>query len=134
MGSFWPLGKSALGIIEDVGSYCEVVGESLCGTCSLESPGPLGGVCVSCVLQRGRVHQAPGLPGAPGTAVLLGRQLSSFRVACPSTLGVILRPHKCTVLSVCFLKTLYPAQLLSGVRTKWRDTGDEICPESSIQR
>lgn len=48
MGSFWPLGKSALGIIEDVGSYCEVVGESLCGTCSLESPGPLGGVCVSC--------------------------------------------------------------------------------------
>ena len=113
---------------------CEVVGESLRGTRSLESPGLLRVVCVSCILQRGRLQRAPGLPGAPGTAVLFGRQLSSFWVACPSTLGMILRPHKCTVLSVCFLKTLYPAQLLSGVRTKRRDTGDEICPESSIQR
>lgn len=91
------------------------------------------GESVSCIVQRGRLQRAPGLPGAPGTAMLFGRQLSSFWMACPSTLGMILRPQKCTVPSVCFLKTLYPAQLLSGVRTKRRDTGDEICPESCIQ-
>ena len=136
VGSFWPLGKSAVCIIEDtdVGSYCEVVGER--SVQGLESPGLLGEVCVSCILQRGRVHGSPSTRASPGTweRYALWEAAHQLSVARPPSLGVILRPHKCAVLSACFLKTLYASQLLPGVRTERRDTGDEVCPESSIRR
>ena len=108
----------------------------LCRTHSLESPGLLGEVCVSCILQRGRVHGSPSTRASPGTweRYALWKAAQQLSVARPSSLGVIQRPHKCAVLSACFLKTLYASQLLPGVRTEWRDTGDEVCPESSIQR
>ena len=123
-------------IIEDtdVGSYCEVVGER--SVQGLESPGLLGEVCVSCILQRGRVHGSPSTRASPGTweRYALWEAAHQLSVARPPSLGVILRPHKWAVLSACFLKTLYASQLLPGVRTERRDTGDEVCPESSIRR
>lgn len=48
------------------------------------------------------VHRAPGLPKVTGTGGWSGARRSSA----PSTLGTSLKPHKCIVLSLCFLKQL----------------------------
>lgn len=73
----------------------------LCGTHSLESPGSLGEVCISCILQRGRVHGSPSTRASPGTweRYALWEAAQQPSVARPSSL-VILRPHECAVLCV----------------------------------